>query len=159
MRITVFAVVILSLVLVGCGGNDKSLTTSNTITSADGSWTASATSVASGTQPMNMNFTMMSSGTGGMMNFSGIQITTQSSCFGSGTMMTATITMGGMMMGSGSATTMTMDMWSAAGQTGNHLHATMTMSSDMHSGSGQYTLTGVTTGCMNDSGTFTMTHL
>ncbi len=157
MRFRYVAAFLLLLMAVGCGGKDPVL--QNTAADANGSWTASATAYqGAGTSPLDFTFTMTSSGMNGMMNFSNFQVG-QNACFGPNSVMTGTMTMsgtvGGMMGGTGSAT-MSMDMWSNADKTGNHLHVDMTMASGMGSATGQYTLTGVTAGCVSSSGSFSM---
>jgi hypothetical protein len=62
--------------------------------------------------------------------------------------------MGGGMMGPG--TRITMDLWSDAARTGNHLQMVMVMNDRMDGMTGTYTLTGVTPGCNSGSGTITM---
>lgn len=138
--------------MAGCGGSNTSQPTTGT-QSADGNW-AAAIANPLGQPGITFTFTMaQSGGSSSMMNMSNLQMTTLSVCFGAGSVMTGQ--MGGGMMGAGSQ--ITMDMWSDAAHTGNHLNMVMTMNATMDGMTGTYTLTGGTGGCVSSSGTITMT--
>lgn len=151
MRILAWMVAV--AVLAGCGGSGSapSQTTAPT-TAASGTWAAS---VLDAQQRPALGFMfLMAPGMGSMMTVSGFQMTQVSACFTNQATLSVQMSGSGMM---GSGSTMVMDLWSGPGPTGNHLHMEMTMASGALGGSGTYTLTGVTPGCLSASGTFTMT--
>lgn len=145
-----------TLFLIGCGGSGTSPVQ---VQSADGNWSATTATPTTGPTLPTFTFTMMH-GSGSMMTMSNFQMVTTTACFGPGSVMTTSGQMTGGMMGGmmGPGTQITMDLWSDAAHTGNHLTMVMVMNSGMNGMTGTYTLTGVTPGCSSGSGTLTMTH-
>lgn len=87
------------------------------------------------------------------MNFTSMD--SLASCFGTDTVMSGQMGQG---MMNGGAMTMSMS-WTSPNNAGvNTLIMQGNMGMGMHSGSGTFTLTGGTPGCMSEQGTFTMTH-
>lgn len=146
------ALLLTGVVLVGCGGGNMSHTPSQ-VQAADGNWTAPQATPATGPTLPTFTFTMKYC-CGSMMNMSQFQMATTTACFGPGSVMTTTGQMSGGMMGPG--TQITMDLWSDAAHTGNHLNMVMVMNAAMTGMTGTYTLTGVTPGCSSGSGTISM---
>lgn len=143
----------LALFNAACGTNN-SLTSS---TSASGAWTDSLTS-STGQSLGTVAFTITQSGTtiqGVNMNFSTSPALSQ--CFGPDTTMTGQMNMQIGMSGMANSMTMTFTGNPSGGSVNNTLVMQGGMSSGMNSGSGTYTLTGNTAGCVSQSGVFTMT--
>jgi hypothetical protein len=151
-------VMLASLVLTGCGGGGAAQAPMQA-TSADGTWAATTANPTTGPTPPTFSFTMTHN-SGSMMTMGNLQMVVTTGCFGPGSVMTTTGQMSGGMMGGmmGPGTQITMDLWSDAAHTGNHLTMVMVMNSGMNGMTGTYTLTGVTPGCSSGSGTITMTH-
>src|SRR5262249_55520069 len=117
-------------------------------------WTE-ALSHPAGQQLGSFTFTMMQNNTSltcTNMNFANLGSLDQ--CFGTGSVMSGEMGQG---MMNGGAMTMTVS-WTAPNNAGTN---TMTMQGNMAmgmaSGSGTFTLTGQTPGCMSEQGTYTMT--
>lgn len=138
------------LVLTACGGSGGR--TAAQSSPLEGAWLG-AVSDTQGHQTLAFDF-QMGDCPCGSLTVSGLHMIQASACFGADSTMTAQMA-GGMMGGGG---TMTLDLWSGPGTTGNHLHVEVAMNGTMNRGTGSYTLTGVTEGCLSATGTFTMTH-
>ena len=152
-----FASVALTLLLAGCGGTTAARQDLS-MPSANGTWAEVSATPASGPVPPGFSFTMMTGGAS-MMSFSNLQMLNLTPCFGEGSVMSSTGMMSGGMMGGGMmgpGNQITMDLWSDATHTGNHLQMVMVMNDRMDGMTGTYTLTGVTPGCSSGSGTITM---
>ncbi len=138
---------------VSCGGGSSSSQNSNNL--GTGAWSESL--VGAGSQQIgSFTFNMTQSGTAltaSSMNFGNMGSLTQ--CFGSGTVMNGQ--MGSGMM-NGGAMNMTMSWTQPGGGATNTMTMQGTMANGMMSGTGAFTLTGQSSGCASQSGTFTMTH-
>lgn len=144
----IISAVLVATMLLGCGGGNGS--TSNP---ANGTWSATL-DTSSGEQLGSFTFDMTQNNTqlsGSNMNFANMGSLSQ--CFGAGTMMNGQ--MGPGMMNGG---TMSMTMsWTQSGLT-NTLTMQGNMAQGMVSGSGTFSLTAQTSGCVSQSGDFTMMH-
>ncbi len=153
MRIAMVALFGLALVLAGCGGNGGTRSTANPAT---GFWSVTLNSTAvppaAGTNQF-LNFTMSMNQSGNTLTGTNLNINQTNACFGPGTTISGQLTMG--VMGQGNAMQLTMV---SAGTPGAQNTLTMTgaMSSAMNAANGNFTLTGVTPGCVSTTGTFTM---
>jgi hypothetical protein len=146
----VLAAMAIGIMLVACGGGGGS-----TITNPTSRAWSEALSNSSGQQLGSFTFTMMQNSTaltGSNMNFANLGSLDQ--CFGAGSVMSGQMGQG---MMNGGTVTMTVS-WTAPNNAGTN---TMTMQGNMAmgmaSGSGSFTLTGQTPGCMSEQGTYTMT--
>lgn len=152
-RLAVCLAVLLSAAMVACGGGGSS--TSTTTNPATGAWSETL-ATTSGQQLGSFTFNMTQNNTnltGSSMNFGNMGSLAQ--CFGAGTVMN-----GGMGVGMMNGGTMTMTMsWTPSGSTQtNTLVMQGNMAMGMGSGSGTFTLTGQTSGCTSQTGSFTMSH-
>lgn len=150
--LAVLGAVALAISLVACGGSNNS--SSQPTNPGTGTWSATV-AAASGSQLGSFTFNMMQNNTalsGSNMNFSNMG--TLGSCFGAGTVMNGQ--MGPGMMNGGNVD-MTMS-WTPSGSTlTNTMVMKGTMATGMGSGNGAFTLTGQTSGCTSQNGTFSMT--
>ncbi len=150
-RTGTFAVLLATvLFIVGCGNNNSP--------DISGNWTATTTSTSGGSA---ITFTMTmqegaANGNTAPVTISNINFVTQNNCFtsssvGSGTITTTT---------AGQPRDLAIDIFSGAGNTGNHAALALTVPTDNNSASGTYTLTGGTGACTNnDAGNVTLTRM
>ena len=148
--IGVFTAIALVVVLGACGGGTL------IINPANGAWSESLSSTT-GQQLGSFTFTMTQHDTGltgCCMNFANMD--SLAPCFNTGTLISGHMGQG---MMNGGTMTMTMS-WTDPDNTGtNTLTMQGNMAMDMHSGLGNFTLTGQSPGCTSQQGTFTMTHM
>ena len=146
-------ILLLASAMIACGGGSSSSTT--TTNPATGAWSetfATTTGQQLGSFTFNMaqnNVALSGSG----MNFANMGAFSQ--CFGSGTVMTGS--MGPGMMNGGSMS-MTMSWTPQGSAETNTMTMQGSMANGMGSGSGTFTLTGQTSGCTSQTGTFSMSH-
>lgn len=144
--------VVALLFLSACGDGSSNKQQAN----ATGNWTTTLTSNATGQQTLTFNFGMNQSGN--TFTMSNMNFPVPNECFGSSSVMVGQMMTSGMM--SGMQMQITMDMWSNADKSGNHL----TMQVGMPTGNnnqmtGTFTLAGVTPGCTSQPGTVTMSRM
>lgn len=146
----IFAVIVLAAVLSACGGGSSSTNPAN------GAW-AETLSSTTGQALGSFTFNMTQDGTA--LTATGMNFSNAGSlapCFGAGTVMSGQMGQG---MMNGGAMTMSV-CWTAPNAAGTNC---MTMQGDMgmgmHSGTGDFTLTGHTSGCTSQQGNFTMTQM
>ena len=152
-RLSVVATMALAVSLVACGGGLSNTTRAKP---AQGEWSANLAN--SSAQPLgSFSFEMMQNNTvltGTNMNFANMGSLAQ--CFGAGTVINGQMRPG--MMNSQSVT-MTMSWIDPQGAGTNTMTMQGNMGMGMGSASGTFTLTGQTPGCIDQTGTFTMTHI
>ena len=137
----------LTIFLVACGGGSPHAA------SANGSWSA-VLAIPADPQPGTFTFNLTQNNTAlsaNSLNFSGMG--NFSPCFGVGTTLSGSL---GLAMMNGGAMTMTMFWTPPGGAATNTMAMQGNLTSDMTSGSGTFTLTGQTSGCVSQLGTFTM---
>jgi len=140
----------LGLALVACGGKPSKMTSTHaaseawTETLADATWRH----LGSFTFDIGLNDTIL---TGSRMNFVNIGLLAE--CFGAGTVMTGLLDQEMMKV-----STISLSIsWTAPNGAGtNTMMMRGAMAIGMESGSGTFTLTGQTPGCISQMGTFTM---
>ncbi len=144
-RLLLLAVVLFAF---GCGDNNSP--------NVSGNWVANTTSTGGGTA-LTITFTMQegtASGNTTPVTFSNFTFTPTNNCFdNTNANATGTITAP---VQSGANRTMSVDLWSAAGATGNHAVLTLTIDPSNNSMTGTYALTGVVGGCNSDNGNITV---
>jgi hypothetical protein len=148
-RILPLMAIAIAITLVGCGGGSSP----QNAVSANGAWSETLTD-SSGNQLGSFTFNLTQSNSA--LTTSNLNLGNMGSlaaCFGSGTIMTGQ--MGSGMM-NGNTMMMTMSWTDSTGTDSITMQGNMGMG--MRSSSGTFILTGQTTGCMSQMGTFTMTH-
>lgn len=153
MKITtaVFLSLVVAMALNGCGSGANSST-------INGNWTAALTTSATGSP--NFAFTVALAENGdGTLNITNLTFTTASPCFGSNTTATGGFTLSGNFNGVNSGGfQMTIQSGAAGSSNNNNNVLTLQGTLTNNSISGNWTLTGVATGCTG-SGTFTMSRM
>jgi hypothetical protein len=146
------ALIGLGLTLIACGGTPSNMTDTHPPTGAWSEALADSTwqPLGSFTFDISRSDTFL---TGGSINFA--DMGSLSECFAAGTVMTGQIDQG---MMNGGTMTMTMSMsWTAPNGMGtNTLTMQGAMTVGMDSASGTFILTGQTSSCISQMGTFTM---
>lgn len=148
-RILLLTAIATAVTLVACGGGSSP----QNAVSANGAWSetladSSGNQLGSFTFDMTQNSTALTTSNLSLGNMGSL-----GACFGSGTIMSGQ--MGSGMM-NGNAMMMTMSWTDSTGT--NTIVMLGNMGMGMRSSSGTFTLTGQTTGCTSQMGTFTMSH-
>lgn len=151
MKHLVALALLLALMLAACGGNAGSTQTSSN--PGTGTWVESLTTT-SGQQLGSFTFDLTQNNitlTGSNMDFASMG--SLSGCFGTGAVMNGQMGQG---MTNGGTMSMTMS-WTPQGSTAtNTMVMQGTMANGMSAGSGAFVLTGQTSGCTSQTGSFTL---
>ncbi len=153
MKTVAVALFGMALVLTGCGGTGGTRNSANPVS---GFWSVTLNSStvppgASTTQFLNLTFALTQNGS--TVSGTNLNINQTTTCFGAGTTISGQVTMG--VAGQGNAIQLTLVSAGGAGAQ-NTLTLVGGLSSAMNGASGNFTLVGVTPGCVSTAGTFSM---
>ncbi len=151
MKLVTVALLGCALLLAGCGGAGA-----RSSQPASGTWSVTLTNPASPESGQVLSFTFILNQNGNSLTGNSLNLNEPTSCFGPGTSIS-----GQLSPGMGQSMGMQLVMVSAAASgAGNQLVLTGTMTpaanGATNGASGNFTMTGVTPGCVSTSGSFTM---